>query len=456
MPACGPEQTQPEYQTEEDFTNKHPTGAIPSTPTNFSFAATGFRRLFRWATESTKMRGRTNQAWEVCKQGVEKATVAARLAKKQAHREKLKMIDLKQADYLSGKRAYENQVASETHSAICAQIAEVDHEIDTLRTTPEPMGTSRMEKGKATANAAARLAKANALSLKRTGLLIKLGACLRQDPCDASGFVEIGFAREIAETIRRLNSDIETLASKSFSWAKHALLIVAGIAVFVLASASFQFFPHLSYPTTDAESIKQRSTKSFQVEQPYIPEAFRVVGQLSTYYNYDYGSAERTHFSISLSFPDGESLHGYVPRDSTDGQALYEVLKDGEYHRLILLLRYPHDSKNSGGGSVTEIFRFVQREWRQKDHFPVEDFVRIAHWYGFGYMQGAALRTMKRIVGGSNTASRDDVRDLLISSHVDPKRVSAEEFQSCYDGFVDGHFSRRARFPKQDDPPRNH
>lgn len=203
----------------------------------------------------------------------------------------------------------------------------------------------------------------------------------------------------------------------------------------------------------EASVLNPRSIKSFQVERSYIPGSFRVIAELDTYYARDFFEAEQTHYSVRLTIPpDGVILFGFVPRKSKDGQVLYNTLRDGKAHHVILLLRYPPRSQSS---DIVEIFRFVQTGWIQKSPPPVEDFVRLAHWYGFGYEEGAALRAMNKMFNAPNVASQDDLRKLLTSRNVEPAQVSQSEFQSCYDGFIDGLSSNQARFPKQVNPPRN-
>lgn len=202
----------------------------------------------------------------------------------------------------------------------------------------------------------------------------------------------------------------------------------------------------------EASVGNSRSIKSFQVERSYIPESFRAIVELDTYYDYDFRNTEQTHYSVRIYSSHGPTLHGYVPRSSKDGQALYNIVKDGRTHRVILLLRYPPRSQHS---DIVEIFRFAQPGWIQKSPPPAEDFVRLAHWYGFGYEQGAALRAMDKMLGARNVARQDDLRELLTSRNVEPAQVSPSEFLSCYDGYTDGLSSNQARFPRQVNPPRN-
>jgi hypothetical protein len=62
---------------------------------------------------------------------------------------------------------------------------------------------------------------------------------------------------------------------------------------------------------------------------------FRVYAKMGSYYNYNYLYADKTQYSIDLQDDDGDSLHGYVKKDSPDGTAYFDLLKDGESHAIL-------------------------------------------------------------------------------------------------------------------------
>jgi hypothetical protein len=62
---------------------------------------------------------------------------------------------------------------------------------------------------------------------------------------------------------------------------------------------------------------------------------FRVYAKMGSYYNYNYLYADKTQYSIDLQDDDGDSLHGYVKKDSPDGVAYFDLLKDGESHAIM-------------------------------------------------------------------------------------------------------------------------
>jgi|GEM_PF-3264312 len=171
---------------------------------------------------------------------VEKATFAARLTQKQAHKKKLEMVDLKQADYQIGKKAYESNIAPEHYPEIRSQIAEARQQIEAHRNAPEAATVSLTDKAKAAANAAGRTAKVEALTMKQKGLLTDLGTKLRENSTDDPALAaEIANARKTAETIHNLDSEIQSLSSKTFTWARRPLLIVSILIGLVVASIAY-------------------------------------------------------------------------------------------------------------------------------------------------------------------------------------------------------------------------
>ena len=65
----------------------------------------------------------------------------------------------------------------------------------------------------------------------------------------------------------------------------------------------------------------------------------RVEAKLTDFYNYHYSEARETHYSLSLQNKYGDRwdfFYGYVSKDSDLGRKLFEVVKDGQGHRLIV------------------------------------------------------------------------------------------------------------------------
>ena len=105
-----------------------------------------------------------------------------------------------------------------------------------------------------------------------------------------------------------------------------------------------------------ATGYNEMSWNAFKVSRPTKPVTMRVEAVLSDYYNYAFANAERTHYSISFGL---ELVSGYVRKDSRLGKRLFDTLKDGEEHNLILSIRF---LPNSYGNTVL-IDELVSEDW---------------------------------------------------------------------------------------------
>lgn len=87
--------------------------------------------------------------------------------------------------------------------------------------------------------------------------------------------------------------------------------------------------------------INEMSLKAYQVQRLINSMIFRVTAKLDDYYNYEFRNAYSGYLSVSLS-DDGPGfpLYGYAKRDSKHGKRIYEILKDGEEHNLIVQVRF--------------------------------------------------------------------------------------------------------------------
>jgi|GEM_PF-3773941 len=89
---------------------------------------------------------------------------------------------------------------------------------------------------------------------------------------------------------------------------------------------------------------------------------FRLRGKMGDYYNYEFLYSKKTHYSVSLSDDSGQSLHGYVKKESPEGQAYFDLLKDGESHAIMAAASYGPRSESS---DVVTLGSF-SRGWRER------------------------------------------------------------------------------------------
>lgn len=104
---------------------------------------------------------------------------------------------------------------------------------------------------------------------------------------------------------------------------------------------------------------------AFKAQRPKEPIKFRVLGTLSTNYFYVRRGVEETHWSIAIKDSNDDFMaYGYIRKDSEDGKGLYEILKDGEQHRLTLTIKWLEDSRPDD--KVVVIEKFVCDGWLDK------------------------------------------------------------------------------------------
>ena len=65
----------------------------------------------------------------------------------------------------------------------------------------------------------------------------------------------------------------------------------------------------------------------------------------------------------SVDLPDLD-LHGYVKRDSDLGKRIFDLLKDGKSHPVVIEVAYGRNSSNPGIADITDL---VARGWREYD-----------------------------------------------------------------------------------------
>lgn len=93
------------------------------------------------------------------------------------------------------------------------------------------------------------------------------------------------------------------------------------------------------------------------------PLSFRVKANLSDYYNYSYRDKEETYYSINLydGFSRRDSVTGYVEKDSSIGEALFNILRDGEEHSIIVTIHIPSNEKISN--DIVIIDELISDSW---------------------------------------------------------------------------------------------
>jgi hypothetical protein len=106
------------------------------------------------------------------------------------------------------------------------------------------------------------------------------------------------------------------------------------------------------------------SMKTYMANLSSVPSEFRVKANIDTYYNYNYRDAQNTHWSISTYDPNDGRISCYISKSSLEGKKIYEILKDGKNHDLILEIKIDATEDNSGGIGI--ITKFVKEGWSKE------------------------------------------------------------------------------------------
>lgn len=93
------------------------------------------------------------------------------------------------------------------------------------------------------------------------------------------------------------------------------------------------------------------SLKAFAIEKPRTPTPFRVVAELDTLTE----ARTQQHFVVKASDASGGVARVQMPRSRVSATELYELLRDGRKHRVLLTLGY---------GIGAEIVKLVRKDWR--------------------------------------------------------------------------------------------
>lgn len=94
------------------------------------------------------------------------------------------------------------------------------------------------------------------------------------------------------------------------------------------------------------------SIEEFKATHPTQPVKFRLVVQLDDYYNFEFDDLRDKYWSIQLyvvNFDDPmgrtlTGLNGFIDKNSEDGKKLFDLVKDGKEHAVVMEIMYPEGS----------------------------------------------------------------------------------------------------------------
>jgi hypothetical protein len=101
---------------------------------------------------------------------------------------------------------------------------------------------------------------------------------------------------------------------------------------------------------------------AYLAQRPDKPTKVMVDCKLDHYYNFAYMLAAGTHYSLRImeSTPTITVAHAWVPKDSEAGKEIFELFKDGQGHRLklVVALQGPDGSPTPPGQQEMAVLTF--------------------------------------------------------------------------------------------------
>ena len=116
----------------------------------------------------------------------------------------------------------------------------------------------------------------------------------------------------------------------------------------------------VDWPST--AGFNKVNLRTFQVGIDIDEAVVRVVATLSNYYNYNYIGHESDFLNISIQDSKRNNINGcYVERSSEAGKKIYNILKDGNSHQMIIQIQ--KDLTNNKRGDVVRVTKFLYNGW---------------------------------------------------------------------------------------------
>lgn len=106
----------------------------------------------------------------------------------------------------------------------------------------------------------------------------------------------------------------------------------------------------------------ETSLKTYQATLSTQPKTFRVIAEISNKYNWNYDNKQNSYWSVRANDGRGAWMICYVSKQSETGKQIYEILKDGKEHRIMIEVKI--DSKEDKSGRTTIITKLIKTDWR--------------------------------------------------------------------------------------------
>lgn len=170
------------------------------------------------------------------------------------------------------------------------------------------------------------------------------------------------------------------------------------------------------------------SLNTFQAISPSDINVFRLNCKISDYYYYGYIDLKDKYYSIECNSElDNSNINGYIDKKSEDGRKLFEILKDGNPHKLVLALKYDYKSERSS--DIAAIKKLVAIGWYYNDKIEKTFSESLSDYILYLNMDTTFKYKM------TNGTSTDDAFTFIIKRNFD-KDVLVINTQSWFQGRV--------------------
>lgn len=99
-----------------------------------------------------------------------------------------------------------------------------------------------------------------------------------------------------------------------------------------------------------------QSFAQFKAEKPTTGVKFYIWAKLDDYFNYEFRGKDNQYYSLEVTDNANKftSLYAYLSKDDSISTEVFDVLKDGKSHRMVVNLKYPTQRQNSSDGVLVD------------------------------------------------------------------------------------------------------
>jgi len=101
------------------------------------------------------------------------------------------------------------------------------------------------------------------------------------------------------------------------------------------------------------------SPEEFRVTKPTTPVRFRGYAKLEDFYADEFSKSKNIAYSIYIRNGDEQGIgHGYIMKNTIAGQKLFEILRDGKEHQMVVDLQYLPNAQDGYYFMITAVLSY--------------------------------------------------------------------------------------------------